>query len=275
MMFTFGKIPTMPAWAEMWLLAFTIYVFCKAISWAGRTETGSAWRHIAFLFAWPGMDCNTFLKSNPSGLKRPSSKEWLFAMSKMGFGIGLIWWIVPAVRQAGMLIQTWVGMIGLVFVLHFGLFHLLACFWRQMGVAAAPIMNWPIRSQSLAEFWGRRWNLAFRDLTYRYVFSPLHRRLGPTGAVLAGFAVSGLIHDLVISLPSGGGWGLPTAFFAIQGTGLVFERTFVAKQWGLGHGIAGWIYSVALIAIPSPLLFHRAFITKVMYPFLVAIGTAA
>ena len=54
----------------------------------------------------------------------------------------------------------------LVLVLHFGSFHLLSCGWRFAGVQARPLMDRPLASASVSEFWGRRWNTAFRDLTH-------------------------------------------------------------------------------------------------------------
>lgn len=79
-------------------------------------------------------------------------------------------------------------MAGLIFVLHFGSFHLLSCAWRAAGVDARPLMHWPVAATSLADFWGRRWNTAFRDLTHRFLFRPLTRRLGPRAGLAAGTA---------------------------------------------------------------------------------------
>ena len=59
---------------------------------------------------------------------------------------------------------------GIVLMLHFGLFHLLAVFWRGRGVCVEPIMNRPLQAKSLAEFWGERWNRAFNELMFRFVF---------------------------------------------------------------------------------------------------------
>ncbi len=84
----------------------------------------------------------------------------------------------------------WLGMLGLIFLLHFGLFHVLSCVWRSAGIQAVPLMNQPNRANSLAEFWGQRWNLAFRDLTHRYLFRPWQRRFGSTAALSISFLVS-------------------------------------------------------------------------------------
>ena len=93
------------------------------------------------------------------------------------------------------LLEGWVGLLGLVFLLHFGVFHILALIWRRKGIDAQPIMRAPILSSSLAEFWGRRWNAAFHQLAHTYAFQPLRQRLGARGATLLVFLISGLIHD--------------------------------------------------------------------------------
>jgi len=169
-------------------------------------------------------------------------------------------------------IVDWVGMTGLVLALHFGVFHLLSCGWRAMGLNAVPIMNRPLAASSLAEFWGRRWNLAFRDLTHRFVFQPLLRHEGPARALMIGFGISGLVHDLVITVPAGGAYGLPTLYFLLQGVGVLFERSRLGRSLGLGRGLAGRIYCVALVIAPCGLLFPPVFVKNVIGPFLDAIG---
>lgn len=162
----------------------------------------------------------------------------------------------------------WVGMIGTVLFLHFGLFDLIALAWRTRGVPVEPIMQHPLRAKTLADFWGR-WNRAFRDLAFRLIFRPLHRRIGVVGATLATFIFSGLVHDLVISLPARGGYGLPTLYFLIQGLGVVFEKSAIGRRTHLL--ILRALLYVTLLA-PLGLLLHPAFIHRVFVPFLVAIG---
>jgi D-alanyl-lipoteichoic acid acyltransferase DltB (MBOAT superfamily) len=166
----------------------------------------------------------------------------------------------------------WVGMIGVVMTLHFGTFHLLSCFWRSNGVNARPLMHSPLSSVSLGEFWGRRWNTAFRDLTHRFLFRPLTAKLGARGAVFAGFIFSGLIHDAVISAPAGGGYGGPTLFFVVQAFGMLAERSRTGRRLGLGAGRIGWLFTVLLLVGPAPLLFHPPFVVGIVVPFMQAIG---
>ena len=85
------------------------------------------------------------------------------------------------------------------------------------------------------------------------------------------FVVSGLIHDAVISLPAGGGYGLPTLYFMIQGAGVVVERSSLGQQLGLRLNIRGWLFMAVFTAGPAFWLFHPLFIRRVILPFMQAI----
>lgn len=257
-----------PAWAFMWLLSFSLFAGCKWLTWwkARRTSFG---RSLAYLFLWPGMDADAFLREDERPA-RPTPTIWLIALAKTALGIVLIW--VVAHRVSPPLLQGWIGMLGLIFFLHFGSFHLIALAWQSLGVRAVPIMRFPLGSHSLSEFWGKRWNMGFRQLTFDLVFDPLRRPLGAGVATFTAFVLSGLIHDLVISLPARAGYGLPTAYFALQGAGVVVERSRFGKRLNLQRGWHGWLFAVLVAAGPAYWLFHPWFVLRVMVPFLRAIG---
>jgi D-alanyl-lipoteichoic acid acyltransferase DltB (MBOAT superfamily) len=162
-------------------------------------------------------------------------------------------------------------MLGIILVLHFGTFHVLSLLWRSAGVDARPIMQAPLSATSLSDFWGRRWNLGFRQLTYRLIFQPARMRSGVVPATLLSFFASGIIHELVISLPARGGYGLPTCYFVLQGLGVLFERSTPGKRLGLSSGTRGWLFAVICAGAPAYLLFHPWFVRGVILPFLVAI----
>jgi anti-anti-sigma factor len=151
-----------------------------------------------------------------------------------------------------------------VFVLSLG--------WRQAGIKAVAIMNAPYRSVSVGEFWGRRWNLAFRDLAHVFVFRPLVGTWGVSVATMAVFLASGLIHDLVISGAAGARFGGPTLYFLIQAAGLFIERSRLGKRVGLGRGCVGWMFCAIVTLGPVGLLFHRPFIERVAVPMFRAFG---
>jgi len=263
---------TTPRWVVMWTLAFAIFVGCRWLTWR-RTPAPLTplWRHLAYLFGWPGLDAVAFLRGGPT-VSRPTIREWGFALSKFVVGLMLMFGVARLVPEAYPYVVGWVGMIGIVMTLHFGLFHLLSCGWRAWGIDARPLMNWPLTAVGVGEFWGRRWNTAFRDLTYRFLFRPVTRRIGPTVALLVGFAFSGLVHDLVISLPAGGGYGGPTLFFLIQGLAVFVERSRIGKRLGLGSGWRGWAFTAGSMLATVGLLLHAPFVVGVVVPFLAALG---
>lgn len=259
-----------PRWLFMWSLALSIYCGFKWLSFAGRSHDGrpSTLRAAGYLLLWPGMDADAFLSSRRF-VPAPRFNEWLLVIAKIIVGITLLVVVTPLAHR-NRLLAGWTGMVGIVFIVHFGLFHVLSLCWRQFGIDAQAIMNAPIKSSSLCEFWGQRWNIAFRDLAHAHVFRPLVRRSGVSGATMATFLVSGAIHDLVISVPARAGFGLPTIYFVIQGLGVLAERSRFAKRIGLGRGVIGWFFCVAVTTMPVCLLFHRPFIERIILPMLTA-----
>lgn len=219
-----------PRWALMWLLAGSIYGGCKWLTLA-TSPANSRWRQIDYLFAWPGLDAPIFLNSSIRA-PRPRPSEWILAAGNLVLGVvllaGAARWMPPRFD----LLRGWVAMAGVVFVLHFGLFQILSCMWRWGGVVAAPLMNFPVLATSVSDFWSRRWNTAFRDLTHRFLFRPLASRLGPRRSIAVGFLFSGLVHDLVISVPAGGGYGLPTAFFTFRPPPCCLNALRSGNAWG-------------------------------------------
>lgn len=255
----------------MWVLAVSVYGGLKWLTFAEYAGTNpvSFWRSVGYLLCWAGMDAPAFF-STAYRVAKPNISELLIRFANLICGLLLVLAAVHVV-EASPLIGSWMGMAGIVFVIHFGLVRLLSVLWRRAGVNAQPIMKAPILSSSVSDFWGKRWNLAFRDLAHRFVFRPLVGRLGITGATLAVFLVSGVIHDLVISTSANGGFGLPTIYFMIQGLAILFERSIFGKQLKLGNGIMARIYCHLVLVLPLGLLFHQPFINVVVVPMLKAI----
>jgi alginate O-acetyltransferase complex protein AlgI len=256
-------------WVQMWALALAIGLGLKWLTWRDALAHGAC-PSPARAFLWfalcPGMDGRAFL-SPASQLKPPALVEWIWAASLTSLGAGLIWIISP-VFVVHPRLAAWVGMTGVVFLLHFGFFRLLSLLFRTCGIDAQPIMNCPGCARSLAEFWSSRWNTAFSIPARRLILQPLSRRLGTGSAGFFVFLASGLIHELVISLPSRGGYGLPTLYFLVQWLGLICERSRFGRRLGLGSGATGRLFMVGFTVGPLCCLFHPAFATRVVLPFL-------
>ncbi len=266
-------------WQRMVAVAVAVFAAAKWLSFAEFLEQGPAGGKLAtpkialriagYFVLWPGMDPRPFF-ANSTAAARPRTREWFLA-----WGITLLGLLVLAaaarLATADPFLAGWLGIAGFLLALHFGWFHLLSLGWRRAGIAAVPIMNAPFVAASLADFWGRRWNLAFRDLAHRFVFRPTVAAFGPAVATLLVFLTSGLAHDAVVSLPVRGGYGGPTAYFLIQGLAMLFERTVLARRIGIGRGRLGWAYTQLVVFAPAALLFHRPFVERAMAPLLVVL----
>lgn len=259
-----------PRWAFMWLLAVAVFAGCKLLTWTAAPVRAPWWLHAGYL-AWPGMDAAAFLRGPRDSVRRPRAEEWTLALGKTLLGAGLVWGVAGRIPAELALLKGWTGMVGLVLLLHFGSFHLLSCAWRAAGIDAVPLMDRPLAARSVGEFWGRRWNRAFRDLTHRFLFRPLTVRLGARRALWLSFLASGLVHELVISLPARGGWGGPTAFFLVQALAIAVERS-AGGQSLLAGELAGRLFTFAALVLPAGILFHPPFVLRIMVPFLAAIG---
>jgi alginate O-acetyltransferase complex protein AlgI len=261
-------------WVFMWGMAFALYAGCKWLTYriARRNSAiQNPWRVAGYLLAWPGMDAIAFLE-RASAPDKPRGSEWFFAVVKTFLGVALLFGGTRILLPDHPLTAGWVGMCGAIFILHFGLFHVLSLGWRRASVKAAPLMRFPLAATSLNDFWGKRWNAAFNELAFRFAYRPIRRRTNPAVATLGVFGLSGLIHELVISLPAHGGYGLPTAYFVLQGCGLVAERSPFGRRIGLRQGLRGRFFALAVTAGPAFWLFHSPFIHNVILPMFQAIG---
>ncbi len=266
-------LPGLPEWQVMWLLAIAMYGSAKWLTLASLpiTTRASTGRIFGYLLLWPGMNAKEFLDVK-AAVARPKGGEWLLAIVNLVWGLVLIYGVAHHLTDRSAILAGWIGLCGLVFVLHFGLFHLLSLAWRSGDIDARPIMNAPILASSLSDFWGRRWNMGFRDLAFGQLFRPLVGRIGVVCAAIAVFVASGLVHDLVISVPVRAGWGGPTGYFVLQGAGLLMERSPIGRRLGFGRGIIGRLICGLFVLAPIGLLFHEQFILRSILPTLSAIG---
>jgi hypothetical protein len=258
----------LPPWGLMWILSIAIFAGFKWWTWwraISSGVSGTATRSVAYLFLWPGMDARRFLALSHLS-EKPALSSWAWALAKTTFGAGLVWGVARLAGQG--LLAGWIGMVGFIFLLHFGIFAALALFWQRQGIYAPPLMNCPIVAASLSDFWGKRWNSGFRDIVFGIFFIRLARRFGTTAAAIITFLVSGLIHELVITFPAGAGYGLPTLYFTLQGAALLVERSRIGARLGLGHGWSGHAFALIVVTLPIFALFPPPFVLRVMVPFL-------
>jgi alginate O-acetyltransferase complex protein AlgI len=262
----------MEAWQQMWVIAFAIYAGCKWLTYQDGLLKGSQptpTQSLIYLAAWPGMSIQEFLRPpDPSSGGRRELRPWLIATLKTLLGAFIAWRVVPWIAPEWELLRGWTGMIGIILMLHFGLFHLLSLGLQAAGFNARPNMRAPMRAGSLAEFWGHRWNTAFNTLVREYLFRPLTPRIGPRWTLLAAFFASGLVHELVITVPARAAYGWPTLYFLLQGIGLLAGR----MPWLRRHSFFNRMFAWMVLVIPLGALFPPEFVRIVILPLLAAIG---
>lgn len=249
-------------WLVMWLIASALFFTCKGLTILATKDRPETSDFIAYLLLWPGLNPSRFV----SATRDPETGIARGGIVNLLFGSALLWMVTRRMADQPM-IAAWIGMVGLVFVLHFGLFRLIAAFWMRRGRGVEPLMRCPIAAASLTDFWSRRWNLAFRDVSHALVFRPVSARWGPSAATWAVFGLSGVLHELVTSVPAGAGFGGQTAYFLLQALGI-----HLARNLNIRTGIAARLWALGFILLPLGLLFHPPFVHRVMIPFFQFIG---
>lgn len=264
-----AELSSLPGHVKMCLVALSVFVVLKCESlraFVATERTVSVQEKLLWFAAWPGFDARSFITRQTT--IGPARGEWYFTWFKVLIGLSLWLGVAPVLLPHSTMAAGWAAMIGIVVTLHFGLLHLVALFWRARGRDVTPIMNAPIVSESLSEFWGRRWNVAFRDFAHYSVFKPAARKWSAATATWVSFVFSGLVHELAISIPAGGGYGLPLAYFLLQGIGVWLERTLSRRGITVRGGLRGWSFA-ALFLIPCAVfLFHPPFVRNVILPLI-------
>ena len=231
-----------------------IYVLkIAALVMRGRPGGVSGW--VAFLCAWPGINPEWFRQRREAA--SIDAGEFLGAWFRMVAGLAAI---VGLAIYAPRISDTVLGLAGvgaLILAVHLGVGGVLPWLVRWAGFLVPDLFRRPWEAHSLADFWSRRWNLAFGELMRGWFLRPFYGWFGK-GSRLAVFVVSGALHELALSFPAGAGWGLPFAYFLLHGLLVAVEERFriVNRAWT-------WFWLIA----PAPWLFHSAFRRTLIVPF--------
>ena len=249
------------------LYAMKAVVAVEAQAAGGRRLSWRRW--LGFSALWPGMRPGPFTRPG-SGPLPDAGRLLSTGLARMVAGLALVAvarlaWVVTGSRW----LATTLLLPGLSLMLHFGIFNLLAGTWRLVGVDCRPLFLAPLRSTSLGEFWGRRWNRAFAEMTALAVYQPLVCTCGRGPALAASFLASGLLHELAISVPVGAGYGMPLGYFALHGVlSLIEGRLARAGQPIDRVPWVGRAWTLAWLVLPLPILFHRPFLAGVLWPLI-------
>jgi len=269
-----------PAGVRMLVIIAALLFGMKAVvtveARAGGMAPLTGWRWLGFAALWPGMRPAPFDRAGGP----PQPGAW--ALVALGVRHGLeglalvaLAWLVwhrgrpPLGDGEARLVATGLLLAGLSLILHFGIFNVVAGGWRLAGVDVRPLFRTPLAAPSLGNFWSRRWNLAFSEMTALGIYRPLSGPLGRRGATVAAFAASGLLHELAISVPVLAGFGRPMGYFVLQAALIEVERRLEQA----GRPVSGWgrwahVWVLGWVLGPVPILFHRPFLEGVVWPLI-------
>jgi len=226
---------------------------------------------LLFACCWAGMRAQPFENISTKPLPYAWKMIW-FGISRVVAGVILVSsahyvLLLPISIFATYLLISAMLLVGLSLILHFGMLNISAGALRLQGIATYLLFRKPAKALSLTEFWSKRWNLAFSEMTSLTIFRPLRSKTGSAVALMASFIFSGFLHELALSVPVNGGYGLPTLYFVLQGLLVLIEKAlsnngilflknkFIARLW-----LFFWL------VVPAPLLFHAKFIDQVIWP---------
>jgi hypothetical protein len=260
-----------PAGFRMLALIAALFLGMKAVVGVGARALGQAAlsfsRWTLFAAGWPGMNPQRF-----SGPRKPGLLNWKdFARNGSlcaGLGALVMALTAPFYRQThSSFMATVLFFIGSSLLVHYGVFTLAGAFWRSRGFNCGLLFLNPFAAENLGDFWGKRWNLAFHEMTALAVYGPLDKFFPRGFRLLASFGFSGLLHELAISLPVQAGYGGPLGYFLLQGI-LVMAEKAMAQRGSPLRGWPGRLWTLFWILAPLPLLFHRAFLDGVVWPLI-------
>jgi membrane bound O-acyltransferase family protein len=242
-------------YASLWLLYF---IKGWAVLKVPREElqTYSPAGLLLYSYPWPGVDPGPFRER---GSMDQSGARWFafgFPTMCIGVAVGLVLAAnLPALpsRVLGL-----AGVLAVLTTVHLGYSDILSGGFRLLGFPVERLFHFPLLSNSLRDFWSLRWNRPFVEMN-RLLFRPIFSRvLSKGGAALALFVVSGLLHELALSFPAGGGWGGPLLYFFVQGCGFLLEKRYRIQS-------RFWVWM--MVFLPMPLLFHGPFLETLVLPF--------
>lgn len=219
--------------------------------WAG--EQRLTWsRYAVFAFLWFGMDPASFL-SRRKGLSwkdEVRTGSWLMAIGT------LTAWAVWAMEWRQILVMFVPMSLGF----HFGALRVLKGALRAAGFPVRTLFPNPLEARGFGDFWSRRWNVGYSQMMQRLVGRPMEARFGASAGLIAIFLVSGLLHELAITLSVHSGHGLPTLYFSLHGALTLLEKK-------VGRPL-GKVPALLAVALPLGLLFPPAFQSEVIARFL-------
>jgi hypothetical protein len=215
------------------------------VAWGGHLGW---WRYLLFSLGWFGMDPGSFAKRR-EGLSFKEDLAWGAALMVVGtLGAWLVW----AMEWRQILVMFLPMSIGF----HFGALRVLKGVLRWAGFPVRTLFPNLLKAKGVADFWSRRWNVGYSQMMQRLVGRPVGEMMGRKAGGFGVFLVSGLLHEVAITVPVNAGYGLPTIYFVTHGLLVILEGK-------LGRSL-GKIFALLAVGVPLGFLFPPEFQSEVI-----------
>ncbi len=264
---TLPEIPLirMPVIVAMQLVSMKIIVMVECYRDGTRLSLPQ-W--IGFSTAWFGMKPSVFEKRKATPL--PFTDPLTNGLLNIILGLAVLYLSLQAEGIDSALhllfITELLSLVAFSLILHFGILPVVTALWRIARIDAPLLFRSPSRALSLTEFWSRRWNIAYSEMTSVIAYRPLRPLIGRETALTLAFLLSGLLHEIAISLPVSSGFGLPMAYFILHAIAIRVEKTNTFSRILTRSRPLARMWVLSMLVLPLPLLFHAKFVALVLKP---------
>lgn len=212
-------------------------------------------RYLVFSIFWFGMDPGTFLTRKRNLSWKIDVRLGLLFMSVGTLGASLVWFMEWR--------QILILFVPMSLGFHFGALRVLKGFLRAAGHPVRTLFPNLLQAQGIGDFWSRRWNIGYSQMMQRLVGRPIAALAGENTGLMAIFFISGLLHEIAITLPVRSSFGLPTVYFTFHGI-----LTLIEKKRGRPFGKVPALLAVGLpLGILFPPTFQNAVIARCLGVF--------
>jgi hypothetical protein len=231
--------------ARLVLVCFLALPLAASIAFLLRPPIAGVQQRMAYLCTWCGTRSVQFVSRyiRTEAIVR-------FALATLMFGAAIA--VIQTTRgtNAWLVVRWLAGGIAILAVTEM----ITACqdaISAMIGVTAPALFESPHRSTSLSEFWAQRWNPLASAVFHKAFFRPL-AQWSAAFAMVAVFAISAVGHGLLTLFALGRTQIalVCAAFFLLQPMFIAVERKLKVRRWS---STAGWLWTVAVLAITSPL----------------------
>lgn len=165
--------------------------------------------------------------------------------------LGLSLWVAPQLGGRPGVALRWLAFAGFVVSMFESGPRIIIFANALVGVRPPTLHKSPLRSRTVQEFWGVRWNQVVGAWLKRHFFMPMARRRRPRTGLAVSFVASAGLHLYVAKPGLEWGWaGLFALFFVVQILVIGAEQVLGVRGWSKP---AGRMWTATVMIVCSPL----------------------